>query len=154
MWARDFIFCQTDSSASSQQRYCHQHTRNWDQGTILRILWVWATHRATRETQRQMHIYTKGTYLPKWERYSLTQIWWQRHFSSNTMKNSSNQVLRKEKSNFLAAKPKDTEYCNLTDKELKIAVIKTFSELQENSKWQYNDLKNKIRTILPKRLKF
>ena len=50
------------------------------------------------------------------------------------MKNSSNQVLRKEKSNFLAAKPKDTEYCNLTDKELKIAVIKTFSELQENSK--------------------
>ena len=70
------------------------------------------------------------------------------------MKNSSNKVLQKEKSNFLAAKPKDTEYCNLTDKELKIAVMKKFSELQENSKWQYNDLKNKIRSILPKRLKF
>ena len=70
------------------------------------------------------------------------------------MKNSSNKVLQKEKSNFLAAKPNDTEYCNLTDKELKIAVMKKFSELQENSKWQYNDLKNKIRSILPKRLKF
>ena len=68
------------------------------------------------------------------------------------MKNPSNKVLWKEKSNFLAAKPKDTEYCNLTDQKLKIVVMKKFSELQENSKWQYNNLKNKM-NILPKKLK-
>lgn len=28
--------------------------------------------------------------------------------------------------------------------------MKKFSVLQENSKWQYNDRKNKLRSILPK----
>lgn len=28
--------------------------------------------------------------------------------------------------------------------------MKKFSVLQESSKWQYNDLKNKLRSILPK----
>ena len=44
-------------------------------------------------------------------------------------------------------------YCNLTDKEFKIAARKKFSELQENSERPYNDLRNK-QNYLPKRLKF
>ena len=36
------------------------------------------------------------------------------------------------------------KYWNLTDKEFKIAVMKKFSELQENSERQNSDLRNKI----------
>lgn len=43
------------------------------------------------------------------------------------------------------------DYCNLTDKEFKIAVRKKFSELQENSERLYNDLRNKINKIIYQR---
>lgn len=36
------------------------------------------------------------------------------------------------------------EYCNLTDKELRIAVMKKFSKLQEDSERQYSDFRNKM----------
>ena len=39
---------------------------------------------------------------------------------------------------------KVTEYCNLTVREFKIAVIKKLNELQENSERQLNELRNKI----------
>ena len=37
-----------------------------------------------------------------------------------------------------------TEIYNLNDREFKIAVVKEFNELQENSGRQFNELKNKI----------
>lgn len=43
------------------------------------------------------------------------------------------------------------DYCNLTDKEFKIAVRKKFGELQENSERLYNDLRNKINKIIYQR---
>ena len=62
---------------------------------------------------------------------------------------------KKKQNSFQATKFRDVDYCNLTDKEFKIAVRKKFSELQENSERPYNDLRNKInKIILPKRLKF
>lgn len=36
------------------------------------------------------------------------------------------------------------EYCDLTDKEFKIALVKKFNELQENSERKFNELRNKI----------
>ena len=36
------------------------------------------------------------------------------------------------------------EYCNVTDKEFTIAVMKKSNELQKNSDRQFNELKNKI----------
>ena len=36
------------------------------------------------------------------------------------------------------------EYWDLTDKEIKTAVMKKFNELQENSGRRYNDLRHKI----------
>ena len=36
------------------------------------------------------------------------------------------------------------EYCDLSDKELKIAVMKKFNELQENLEKQLIELRNKI----------
>lgn len=67
-----------------------------------------------------------------------------RHFSSDTMKNHGNMVKQKENDNFPATKPKDMEYCNITDKEFTIAVMKKSNELQKNSGRQFNELKNKI----------
>ena len=60
---------------------------------------------------------------------------------------------KKKKTSFPATKFRDMNYCNLTDKEFKIAARKKFSELQENSERPYNDLRNK-QNNLPKRLKF
>ena len=57
----------------------------------------------------------------------------------------------KKKNSFLATKFRDMDYCNLTDKEFKIAVRKKFSELQENSERLYNDLRNKINKIIYQR---
>ena len=74
----------------------------------------------------------------------LLQLQQQRHFLSNTIKNHGNTVSLKENDRFLASKPKDMEYCALTDKEFKTAVMKKSNELQENLEWQYNDLRNKI----------
>ena len=53
---------------------------------------------------------------------------------SNTMKNPENMVSHKGNENSLATEIKDIEYCDLTDKEFKIAFMKKFNELQENSK--------------------
>lgn len=36
------------------------------------------------------------------------------------------------------------EFCDLIDKEFKIAVLKRLSELEENSKRQFNDIREKI----------
>ena len=36
------------------------------------------------------------------------------------------------------------EYCNLTDREFKTAVMKKLNELQENSERQFNELRNKF----------
>ena len=36
------------------------------------------------------------------------------------------------------------EYCDLTDREFKIAVMKKLHKLQENSERQFNELRNKI----------
>ena len=48
------------------------------------------------------------------------------------------------------------EYWDLPEKELKIAVMKKFNNLQKNSGRQYKDLRNKVNrnNILPKRMKF
>ena len=40
-------------------------------------------------------------------------------------------------------KLKITEYCDLTDTEYKIAVMKKLNELQEKSERQFNELRNK-----------
>ena len=58
---------------------------------------------------------------------------------------------QKENDNFLATKTKNVEYCDITDKGFKIAVMKKFSELQENSERPYNDLRNKINKIIYQR---
>ena len=36
------------------------------------------------------------------------------------------------------------EYCALNDEEFKIAVVKKFNKLQENSERQFNEIMNKI----------
>ena len=58
---------------------------------------------------------------------------------------------KKKQNSFQATKFRDVDYCNLTDKEFKIAVRKKFSELQENSERPYNDLRNKINKIIYQR---
>ena len=60
----------------------------------------------------------------------------QRHFLSNIMKNHGNTVSQKEDDDFPATEPKDTEYCDRSDKEFTTAVMKKFNELQENSEEQ------------------
>lgn len=63
---------------------------------------------------------------------------------------------QEESDSFPTTKPKDLEYCDLTDKELKIAIKRKFSELQENLG---NTMISGIKLIngrstLPKWLKF
>ena len=53
-------------------------------------------------------------------------------------------VSQKENNNSPATKLKCTEYCELTSKEFKIAVMKKFNTLQENSEKQFSDIRNKI----------
>lgn len=59
------------------------------------------------------------------------------------MDNQGNMVQQKE-NNSPVSELKGTEYCNLTDKEFKIAVIKKLNELQENSGRQFSELRHKI----------
>ena len=59
----------------------------------------------------------------------LLQMQQQGYFSSNTMKNHGNVMSQKENDNFLATKTKNVEYCDITYKGFKIAVMKKFSEL-------------------------
>ena len=60
------------------------------------------------------------------------------------MKNCGNIVAQKENDNSSETKLEVTEDYNLTGREFKIAVMKKFSELQENSERQFNELRNKI----------
>lgn len=55
-------------------------------------------------------------------------------FIEHYEKNHSNMISRKENDNFSATQHKDKEYCNLTDKEFKIAVTKKFNEIQKTRK--------------------
>ena len=48
-------------------------------------------------------------------------------------------------------KPKFMEYWDLTEKELKTAVMKKFNNLQKNSGSQYKDLRNKVNRIFCRR---
>ena len=68
----------------------------------------------------------------------------QRNNSSSAMKSQSNTMPRKENDSSPEAKLKVKEYCNLTDKEFKIGVLKKFIELWENSERQFSELRNKI----------
>ena len=68
----------------------------------------------------------------------------QRNNSSNTMKNHSNTIPQKENYNSPGTKLKVTEYCDLTGREFKIALMKKLNELQENSERQFSELRNKI----------
>ena len=52
-------------------------------------------------------------------------------------------VSQQENDNSQATKLRGTEYCNLNDKEFKMAVLKRFNELQVNWERQFNELKNK-----------
>lgn len=45
---------------------------------------------------------------------------------------------------FLVIKCKGTEYCSLSDKELKRDVMKKLNRLQENSERQFNKVRTKI----------
>ena len=62
--------------------------------------------------------------------------------ASNTRNNHSYTVSRKWQ-NF-QKRNKVTEYCDLTDTEYKIAVMKKLNELQENSERQFSEFRNKI----------
>ena len=73
------------------------------------------------------------------------------------MKNHSNTVTHThtQNDNSSETKLKVREYCNLTDREFKIAGMKKLNKLQENSKRHFNELRNKIneqRNNLSKRL--
>lgn len=46
------------------------------------------------------------------------------------MKSHSNIVLQKENDGFPAIKPKDMEYCDLSDKKFQIAVMKKSNKLK------------------------
>ena len=50
---------------------------------------------------------------------------------------------QEEDDNFPATELKDRGCCDLSDKEFTIAVMMKFSEAQENSERQLNDLKKK-----------
>ena len=45
------------------------------------------------------------------------------------MKNHGSTVSQKETDNFPATEPKDMDYCNPTDEEFKIAVMKKINQL-------------------------
>ena len=53
-------------------------------------------------------------------------------------------VSQKENDNSPNTKLKITEYCNLTDREFRLAVVKKHNELQENSERHFKELRNKI----------
>ena len=67
----------------------------------------------------------------------------------------SNTVPQRENDRSPETKLKVMEYCNLTDREFKIATMKKLNEIQENSETQFSELKNKIneQNTLPKVLK-
>lgn len=74
--------------------------------------------------------------------FAITNMIAEVHFMIHYEKNQSNGVSQKEKA--YPTKLKDTKHCVLTDKRFKIAVMKKFNELQENSEGQFNEFRNKI----------
>ena len=60
------------------------------------------------------------------------------------MQNHGNTVSHTQTYKTIIQKLKVMEYCNLTNKKFKIAIMKKLKELQENSKRQFNELRNKI----------
>ena len=63
---------------------------------------------------------------------------------SSTMKNCSNTESQKRNDSSPETKLKVMEYCNLTDREFNIAVMKKFNKAQEDSKRKLYELRNKI----------
>lgn len=76
-------------------------------------------------------------------RYLLLQMQKHQCISTRNMK-SGNMASQKEDDSSPAAMLKGTEYCDLTDKEFRIAVMKKLSELQKDSERQLNKIRNKI----------
>lgn len=64
------------------------------------------------------------------------------HFMEH-YENPRNTVSKKENDNFLGNRLKDTEYCNLTDKEFK-TTMKKFNKRQENIERRLSEVRNKI----------
>lgn len=62
------------------------------------------------------------------------------------MNNQGNKTGQKE--NEKSPKNKDMDDCDLNDKVLKTAVLKTLNEIQENSERHFNELRNKIKLEL------
>ena len=50
----------------------------------------------------------------------------------------------KKHNNFPVTNPKDMEICDLPNKEFKIAVLKKFNELQENTEREFNEIRKII----------
>lgn len=73
----------------------------------------------------------------------LLQMQKHQSISTRNMK-SGNMASQKENDSSPAAMLKGTEYCDLTDKEFRIAVMKKLSELQKDSEKQLNKFKTKI----------
>lgn len=61
-----------------------------------------------------------------------------------TLKNQGNMAPHKQKGSSPAPKPKGTGYCDLTDRESKVALMKKLSNLQENSERQFNEIRKKL----------
>ena len=71
---------------------------------------------------------------------------------ASTMKTQGNMLSQTE--NSPATEQKHMEYYDLTDKAFKIAIMKKFNKLQENSRRQFNKRRNKnVRMSLTKTLK-
>ena len=68
----------------------------------------------------------------------------QRSNSASTTKSHGNTASQKQNKNSPEIKHKVMEDCNLTDKQIKIAVLKEFNELQESLERWFNELRNEI----------
>ena len=62
---------------------------------------------------------------------------------ANTMKTQGNMLSQTE--NSPATEQKHMEYYDLTDKAFKIAIMKKFNKLQENSRRQFNKPRSKLK---------
>lgn len=63
--------------------------------------------------------------------------------ASRNMKNRGNMTPLKDQNNLPVTNSKDTEICNLFDKEFKIAVLRKLSGQQENIEGQSTNKENK-----------
>lgn len=60
------------------------------------------------------------------------------------MKNQGNLTSPKDHNNLPVIDPKDMEICNLPNKEIKIAVLKKLTELQEKKERHFNEIRKTI----------